>query len=124
MPAAHLPAALMELMRAGGTITLTDAKGPTVATVTQGGTLKLAAGMTLAEATAVSVKQGATTTSFPLASRASGGQRFVTVANAEGRTQVIPLVAAVNRTAGKQGDSQQAPTGAGPGRRDGPCPGR
>ena len=108
VPAAHLPSALAELVRAGGSITLTDAQGRTVATVSADGTVKVINGMTLSNATSVSVKQGTTTTSYLLAVRANNsGQLFVTATNAAGHTQVIPLVAAVNRAAESE-DSKKA----------------
>ena len=108
VPAAHLPSALAELVRAGGSITLTDAQGHTVATVSADGTVKVTNGMTLSNATSVSVKQGTTTTSYLLAVRANNsGQLFVTATNAAGHTQVIPLVAAVNRAAESE-DSKKA----------------
>ena len=104
----HLPLALAELVRAGGSITLTDAQGHVVATVNADGTVKILTGMTLSNATSVSVKQGATTTSYLLAVRANNsGQLLVTTTNAEGHTQVIPLVAAVNRAAEGE-DSKKA----------------
>ena len=100
VPATHLPSALAELVRAGGSITLTDAQGHAVATVNADGTVKVTNGMLLSNVTSVSVKQGAITTSYPLAVRANNsGQLFVTTTNAEGHTQVIPLVATVNRAA-------------------------
>lgn len=100
VPAARLPSALAELVRAGGSITLTDAQGHAVATVSADGTVKVTNGMLLSNATSVSVKQGTTITSYPLAVRVNNsGQLFVTTTNAEGHTQVIPLVAAVNRAA-------------------------
>ena len=103
----HLPSALAKLVQAGGSITLTDAQGKVVATVSADGTVKVTTGMALSNATSVSVKQGATTTSFPLAVRVNNsGQLFVTATNAEGRTQVIPLVAAVNRAAKGEDDNK------------------
>ena len=108
-PVAHLPAALTDLVRRGGSITLTDAQGHTVATVGPDGAVKLSAGKTLGNATAVSVKVGNATT-YPLAARVEGsGHLLVTRKNANGRTQVVPLVAAVSSTHdnGKKADGKK-----------------
>jgi hypothetical protein len=108
-PALHVPAALAELVRRGGSITLQDAQGRTVATVNRDGSVTLSAGMALGNATAVSVKVGNTTVSYPLAARVNGsGQLLVTRKNPGGRTQVVPLVAAVSRaTDGRDGQQSQ-----------------
>ena len=100
--ALHLPSALVELIRAGGTITLTDGQERTVANVNLSGTLKLTAGTTVQSATVVSVTRGATTTRYSLASPVGSGPLLVTVRNAEGRTQVISLVSAVGLSAPRQ----------------------
>jgi hypothetical protein len=106
-PALHVPAALAELVRRGGSITLQDAQGRTVATVNRDGIVTLSAGMALGNATAVSVKVGNTTVSYPLAARVDGsGQLLVTRKNPGGRTQVVPLVAAVSRAADGSGGQQ------------------
>ena len=107
-PSVHLPSGLSELLRDGTVITLTDAQGHAVASVNADGTVKLADGMVLSSATVVSVTQGSVTTSYALAVRVnSSGQLFVTTTNAEGRTQVIPLVAAVNRAADAKADGKK-----------------
>ena len=107
-PSVHLPSGLAELLRDGTVITLIDAQGHAVASVNADGTVKLADGMVLSSATVVSVTQGSVTTSYALAVRVnSSGQLFVTTTNAEGRTQVIPLVAAVNRAADAKADGKK-----------------
>ena len=107
-PSVYLPSGLSELLRDGTVITLMDAQGRTVASVNADGTVKLADGMVLSSATAVSVTQGSVTTSYALAVKVnSSGQLFVTTTNAEGRTQVIPLVAAVNRAADAKADGKK-----------------
>ena len=107
-PSMHLPSGLAELLRDGTVITLTDAQGHAVASVNADGTVKLADGMVLSSATAVSVTQGSVTTSYALAVKVnSSGQLFVTTTNAEGRTQVIPLVAAVNRATDAKADGRK-----------------
>ena len=105
-PTLHLPAVLAELIRAGGTITLNDAQGRTVATVNQNGTLKLVAGMTLQQATIISVTRGKATARYPLAGSLSSDPLLVTVRNGEGRTQAITLASAVSQ-AGKKGDGKK-----------------
>ena len=110
-PALHVPAALAELVRRGGSITLQDAQGRTVATVNRDGSVTLSAGMALGNATAVSVKVGNTTVSYPLAARVDGsGQLLVTRTNPGGHTQVVPLVAAVSRVTDSR-DGQQGQDG-------------
>ncbi|WP_407541647.1 hypothetical protein Q0M94_19355 (plasmid) [Deinococcus radiomollis] len=106
VPTLHLPAVLAELIRAGGTITLIDVQGRTVATVNQNGTLKLTAGMTLQQATVISVTRGKATARYPLAGSLSSNPLLVTVRNGEGRTQVITLASAVSQ-AGKKGDGKK-----------------
>jgi len=107
-PSLHLPSGLSELLRDGTVITLMDAQGRAVASVNADGTVKLADGMVLSSATVVSVTQGSVTTSYALAVKVnSSGQLFVTTTNAEGRTQVIPLVAAVNRAADAKADGKK-----------------
>ena len=109
-PVAHVPSALAELVRRGGSITLQDAQGHTVATVNADGSVTLSAGMTLGNASAVSVKVGNTTVSYPLGTRVdSGGQLLVTRKNADGRTQVVPLVAAISSAHddGKKADGKK-----------------
>ena len=107
-PSVHLPSGLSELLRDGTVITLTDAQGHAVASVNADGTVKLADGMVLSSATVVSVTQGSVITSYALAVKVnSSGQLFVTTTNAEGRTQVIPLVAAVNRAADAKADGKK-----------------
>ena len=107
-PSLHLPSGLSELLRDGTVITLMDAQGRAVASVNADGTVKLADGMVLSSATVVSVTQGSVTTSYALAVKVnSSGQLFVTTTNAEGRTQVIPLVAAVNRAADAKADGRK-----------------
>ena len=107
-PSVHLPSGLSELLRDGMVITLMDAQGRAVASVNADGTVKLADGMVLSSATAVSVTQGSVTTSYALAVKVnSSGQLFVTTTNAEGRTQVIPLVAAVNRAVDAKADGRK-----------------
>lgn len=110
-PVAHVPSALAELVRRGGSITLQDAQGHTVATVNADGSVTLSAGMILGNATAVSVKVGNTTVNYPLGARVdSGGQLLVTWKNADGRTQVVPLVAAISSAHddGKKADGKKA----------------
>ena len=107
-PSMYLPSGLSELLRDGTVITLMDAQGRAVASVNADGTVKLADGMVLSSATAVSVTQGSVTTSYALAVKVnSSGQLFVTTTNAEGRTQVIPLVAAVNRAVDAKADGRK-----------------
>lgn len=107
-PSVYLPSGLSELLRDGTVITLMDAQGRAVASVNADGTVKLADGMVLSSATAVSVTQGSVTTSYALAVKVnSSGQLFVTTTNAEGRTQVIPLVAAVNRAVDAKADGRK-----------------
>ena len=107
-PSVHLPSGLSELLRDGMVITLMDAQGRAVASVNADGTVKLADGMVLSSATAVSVTQGSVTTSYALAVKVnSSGLLFVTTTNAEGRTLVIPLVAAVNRAADAKADGRK-----------------
>ena len=105
---------LKQLVRSGEVITLLDAKGKLIATVTADGTLKLEAGATLSSATTVSVKDTAVTTTYVLATRAtSSGMLFVTQTNPQGHTITIPLVAAINRTAAAARAAAARPDDAG-----------
>lgn len=91
---------LVQLVHSGEVITLLDAKGKPVATVTAGGTLELVAGATLSSATTVSLKGSAVTATYALATRATAsGTLFVTQTNPQGHTLTLPLIAAVNRAA-------------------------
>ncbi|MFC4454827.1 hypothetical protein [Deinococcus sonorensis] len=91
---------LTHLVAAGSVVTLVGADGALIATLQADGTLKLEAGASLSSATRVSVTRGTTSATYTLAAKVSaGGPLFVSVTNAQGKAQVIPLVAAINRDA-------------------------
>ncbi|WP_407542993.1 hypothetical protein Q0M94_25290 (plasmid) [Deinococcus radiomollis] len=104
---------LEQLIASGVTVTLLDAKGQLVATVTADGTLKLASGALLSNATTVSVKSESGTTTYALATRATAsGTLFVTEKNPQGHVLTLPLTAAINRAAapGRTADATRTET--------------
>lgn len=107
---------LSQWVKSGGTVELLNAAEQVVATVNADGTLTLAQGAQLEAVTSVKVSSGEASNTYALVAKATGGgMLFVTHTNAQGKTQTVPLVAAINRAAAAARkpatkDAQQAET--------------
>ncbi|MFD1732521.1 hypothetical protein ACFSC4_17780 [Deinococcus malanensis] len=96
LPDSTFASSLKQLAASGVKITLLNAAGQTVATISADGTLSLVKGFTLADAT--TVKAGSVT--YTLATRATAsGTLFVSYQGTNGPKVTLPLIAAVNRDA-------------------------